>query len=87
MKPRYWIAGVLISTATLMAAEEAPPAELLKNIDFYQNMDMVQDPQFLNINNQKPAATAASNAAAKPVTVTTASVVPPVKGDSNVSKQ
>ncbi len=47
MKIRWWPLLLIFSSLVALAAEEAPPADLLKNMDFYQNMNMVRDQQFL----------------------------------------
>ena len=49
---RRWIGGFILLSSVTLLADEAPPAELLKNMDFFQNMDMVQDSAFLAVNNQ-----------------------------------
>ena len=49
MKIRFWPTLFVLVSVVALAAEEAPPAELLKNLDFYQNMNMVQDQQFFDI--------------------------------------
>lgn len=55
MKRQALIAFCLMSGVVALAAEEAPPAELLNNLDFFQNMDMVEDQQFLAHAGEEPA--------------------------------
>jgi len=72
MKIRLWPALIALVSIVALAAEEAPPAELLQNLDFYQNMNMVQDPQFLDMATQKQAsAPSAANTESPAVDSTT----------------
>ena len=34
-------------TASIARASDNPPAEVLKNLDFFEHLDLVQDPDFL----------------------------------------
>ena len=47
MKAR--LVAVLMGTFSILvlAAEEAPPAELLENLEFFRQYDLVKDDQFL----------------------------------------
>ncbi len=47
MKPGKWTTFWLLFPLLALAAEEAPPAEVLKNLDFFQNLEMVEDNQYL----------------------------------------
>ena len=51
---RRWIGGLILLSSMTLLADDAPPAELLKNIEFFQNMDMVQDNSFLAVNTSVP---------------------------------
>jgi len=53
MKIRFWPTLIVLSSIVILAAEEAPPAELLQNLDFYQNMNMVQDKDFFDVATEK----------------------------------
>jgi hypothetical protein len=54
MKLRFWPTFIALVSIVALAAEEAPPAELLQNLDFYQNMNMVQDQEFLGMELHRP---------------------------------
>lgn len=53
MKFRFWPTLIVLSSIVVLAAEEAPPAELLQNLDFYQNVNMVQDKDFFDVATEK----------------------------------
>ena len=82
MKLRIWPILITMISIVALAAEEAPPAELLQNMDFYQNMNMIQDQQFLDMATRKQ-----ENASAPikqgPVTVDTATIRPLEKTDAS----
>jgi hypothetical protein len=52
MKIRFWPTLFVFVSIVALAAEEAPPAELLQNLDFYQNVNLVQDQQFFDMETQ-----------------------------------
>jgi hypothetical protein len=53
MKPQFWPTLIALLSIVALAAEEAPPAELLQNLDFYQNMTMVQNKDFFDVATEK----------------------------------
>ncbi len=53
MKIRFWPTLFVLVSIVALAAEDAPPAELLQNLDFYQNMNLVPDQQFLDMAAEK----------------------------------
>jgi hypothetical protein len=47
MKSRLLAVTILAFPLVVLAAEEAPPRELLENLEFFQNFELMKDKQFM----------------------------------------
>ena len=82
MRPRFWPTCLGLVSIVTLAAEEAPPADLLQNLDFYQNMTMVEDQQFFAMATQGVDA-ARAPAIQDPPAADTATIHPKEKTDAS----